>query len=298
MIGYFTLISSCTYQGPLSSVSLLDNGCYSINYDHLSFIIDPSLGARVLSAKIDDREILLQERDSLLNWGSTFWPAPQSLWNWPPPRAIHFGAYNARIEDNTLVLKSETDPKLGISAEKRFSVHEKKNFLEIIYKVFNNTDSTTQIGPWEVTCIPARSAKVLFPMDETHVQANNTLEFENRDGIGWFEYNPANLKPSQKMFNDASDGWLACIGQEGTIFIKSFENVAPETIAPGQATVEVYVSKRFGYIELENHGRFQQLKPGESLEYKVRWFLSVLQEEISPHGYSTQLIDHIKTIIR
>ena len=54
----------------------LQNGHFIIRHDKFLFEIDPDLGARIISAKINDSELLLQERDSLVNWASTFWLAP------------------------------------------------------------------------------------------------------------------------------------------------------------------------------------------------------------------------------
>lgn len=275
----------------------LPNGHHSLMHKNIAFEIDPDLGARIISAKIDENEVLLQERDGLQNWGSTFWPSPQSQWNWPPPREIHLGKYTADIHGAKLKLQSETDLDLGISVIKWYSFNEQQNCLEIEYQIKNDTDSSMQIGPWEIVCVPAENSNVFFPLGESPENVQSTLEFEDIDGIGWFEYNPDVLAGSQKIFNNAKEGWLAYINENNTLFVKSFPLLSSSEIAPGQGNVEVYVSKTFKYIELENHGKYTLLKPGESLEYTVRWYLLKIPESISNDSYSDELIDFVKSII-
>ena len=56
------------------------------------------------------------------NWGSTFWPSPQSDWSWPPPAEIDPGAYTAQVSEGSLLVSSAMAPGLGLAVSKRFSV--------------------------------------------------------------------------------------------------------------------------------------------------------------------------------
>ncbi len=281
-----------------TSISQLANGQYSISHDSLSFLIDPNVGGRVLSAKFNEKELLLQPREELLNYGATLWPAPQSIWNWPPPYAIHYGPYASEIIDNKLILTSETDAKTGLGTSKTFGFNDSKGCLEITYTFLNATDSIISVGPWEIVCVPAIGSKVFFPMGSTPENADTTFTFEKQDGIGWFDYDPEKLDENQKLFNNASEGWLAHINADGLLFVKTFDKIPAEKLAPGQGNVEVYVSKAFGYIELENHGEFMNMAPGESLECHVQWYLSQLPGPLSGNGYNPDLIAHIRSLIK
>ena len=291
------MLNACT-GGNTTTIDKLDNGYYSIIHKNLSFTINPALGARVISAKVEDKELLLQERGELLNWGSTFWPSPQSNWNWPPPHAFQFGAYIPEITNDRLILKSEVDPKMGMQTVKTFTFNEKKNCLEIEYQILNDTDSILRVGPWEIVCVPAIGSKVFFPMGTSPKDISSSLEFTKTDGIGWFDFDKENLESNHKLFNNSLEGWLAHINGQRVLFIKTFELVPAEDLPPGQGNVEVYVSKQMEYIELENHGKFTELAPHESLQYTTQWYISDLPESIADTVFSYALIEQVLSIIQ
>jgi hypothetical protein len=101
---------------------------------------------------------------------------------------------------------------------------------------------------------------------------------------------------AQKLFDNSREGWLAYVHGD-LLFIKSFEVVPPESLAPGQGNVEVYVSKKFEYIELENHGKYNGIVPGASTAYKVSWHFRRLPEVILQDDYSKELIDFVRKVV-
>ena len=290
-------LMSCTPEPKAVAIEPLENGQYSMTYNDVSLLIDSRLGARVLSARFNGQEILLQKREKLLNWGSTFWPSPQSRWNWPPPYAIHFGAYKSEIQEDKLVMIGETDPELGLSARKEFSFHEDGKYVSIIYELKNETDSVVNVGPWEVTCVPAIGSKVFFKLGPVPENTASTLELHDLGGIGWFDFDKDQIAGNLKMFSNSPQGWLAHINQDGVLFIKTFDVIQADQLPPGQGNVEVYASRQFEYVELEHHGAFRQLVPGASLSYQVRWFISRLPEQMPADQPSAALIDHVQSII-
>lgn len=275
----------------------LSDGRISVQDEELSFIIDPDLGARIVSAKIKDQELLLQERKGLLNWGSTFWFAPQSLWNWPPPEAIHRGNYQWEIRRDKLILQSGIDPDFGFRVTKEFRLDSENSGLEITYRMKNEGDSARQLGPWEVTVVPADGLTVFFALGEEPAETNSNLPFEDTGGIGWFRYEHEKMDEWHKSFNNAQEGWIAAIDQHRNIFIKSFDVIPPDQIAPKQGNVEVYVSKEFKYIELENHGAFKLLQPGESADYLVKWHIHPLPDSISIEKPTPALLQFVRECI-
>jgi len=295
---FFTIGMACSPKKQDNSIRLLDNGIYTVRNNVLVFLIDPNLGARVVSATYDGKEVLLQKREKLMNWGATFWPSPQSNWNWPPPYAIQFGPYQGSIQENKLVLQSQTDQKMGLKVKKVFWINEEKNCLEIEYEITNDTDSVLQVGPWEIVCVPAVGAKVFFALGTSPDDVDNTLEFGQKDGIGWFDFDSDNLDANHKLFNNAREGWLGHINQNRVLFIKTFDVIPTDDLPPGQGNVEVYVSKPFEYIELENHGKYETLKPGQSLQYNIQWYLSELPKEFSDVIFSAKLLHHVKSVIQ
>jgi len=53
---------------------------------------------RITSFLVDGRNFLTDDKVDSLNWGSTFWPSPQSDWDWPPPAAIDNEPYTVTLE--------------------------------------------------------------------------------------------------------------------------------------------------------------------------------------------------------
>jgi hypothetical protein len=296
LLASLIFLVSCTTMQQKESIEQLPNGNFSLKYDHISIEIDPDLGGRVISAKLDDQELLLQERKELLNWGSTFWLAPQKLWNWPPPAAIHLGSYTAKIHGDSLKLTSEIDEQFACRVSKTFLFNEDRNCLEIEYRIINEADTALEVGPWEITVVPAKGAKVFFARGEEPIGANSNLVFEDKEGIAWFDYDDAALMDAQKIYNNATQGWLAHINGD-MLFVKSFDIIPANSLAPGQGNVEVYVSKKFEYIELENHGKYLRIPAGDSLTYKVKWYFRKLPAEIQKGSYSVELINFVRKVV-
>ena len=65
------------------SIKALEDGKYSISVGDVTMTVDASRGAKILSYKLGDVEVLNQGRMPN-SFGSTFWTSPQSEWNWPP----------------------------------------------------------------------------------------------------------------------------------------------------------------------------------------------------------------------
>ena len=69
-----------------TSASMAQNeeeGLYTLKNGNLTMTINATKGAKILSFKCGDQEVISQ-----LKWpesfGSTFWTSPQKEWNWPP----------------------------------------------------------------------------------------------------------------------------------------------------------------------------------------------------------------------
>ena len=54
-------------------------------------------GGLITAWKLDGRNVLLATADSDSLDGSTFWPSPQSDWDWPPPHAIDAAPYASTV---------------------------------------------------------------------------------------------------------------------------------------------------------------------------------------------------------
>ena len=82
----------------------------------------------------------------------------------------------------------------------------------------------------------------------------------------------------QKLFSTAYGGWMAHY-YRGLLFVKCFPDIRPDEVPPGQGEVEIFVAPKGRYLELENHGKYVELQPGESLMYRQKWFLKDVSDK-------------------
>lgn len=82
----------------------------------------------------------------------------------------------------------------------------------------------------------------------------------------------------QKLFSTAYGGWMAHY-YRGLLFVKCFPDIRPDEAPPGQGEVEIFVAPKGRYLELENHGKYVELQPGESLMYRQKWFLKDVSDK-------------------
>jgi hypothetical protein len=100
-----------------------------------------------------------------------------------------------------------------------------------------------------------------------------------------------NKKPiikHQKLFATAGQGWLG-YAVNNVLFIKQFPDTKPEDYSPKQGEIELYANKEKSYAELENHGRYSILQPGQSISYVVNWYLLPIPKEINSGQPNQQL---------
>src|SRR5690606_8180548 len=129
----------------------LNNGIYTIKVQNLVLEIDPAIGGRITSLNHDGINFFTDSSVNSFNWGSTFWPSPQSEWNWPPSSEIDNKPYSHKIQDNTLVMVSQKDPKTGFVITKTFSGSKRKGSFILKYTITNQSDRSQKVAPWEVS---------------------------------------------------------------------------------------------------------------------------------------------------
>ena len=97
-----------------------DGDLYSFQVADMYFEVDESFGGRISSLKLGDEEIMFVDRnyaDGIL-WGSTLWPAPQSVWGWPPSTILDSDPYTAEISGNYVIMASEVDGNSNLRFKK------------------------------------------------------------------------------------------------------------------------------------------------------------------------------------
>lgn len=251
-------------------------------------------GGRIISYKYGEKEILTQASEHE-NFGSTLWTAPQSDWGWPPFDVLDNQEYKVIQKKKYLKMTSVPDPKSGFQMIKTWKVIGKQS-IQIEYQIKNISDQPISVGAWDVSRVPC-GGLAFFPDGGEGKVPESSLNIDlQKEGINWVSIDKKPISNHQKLFSTAKEGWLA-YSLNGLLFIKQFPDTKPENYSPQQGEVEIYINKEKSYTELENHGPYQLLQPGESLNYKENWFLIPIPEKIKTDVGNQELCDLVRTKI-
>jgi hypothetical protein len=229
-----------------------------------------SNGGRIISFRVGTHEFLTSA-DQHENYGSTLWTAPQSNWGWPPFSVLDEDEYSVEQSGGNLKMKSNPDPKSGFQIEKSWQPIGDQS-IRIEYIIRNISDKEKAVGPWEVTRVPCGGIAFFPDGDKAAIPESSLKPDMQKEGINWISITKTPIPDHQKLFATANEGWLA-YELNGILFIKQFPDIKPENYSPQQAEVEIYTHNDKSYSELENHGAYRVLQPGESTSYTVTWSL-------------------------
>lgn len=246
---------------------------YSLSVGQVKMEIDANNGARVLSLKHDTTEIISQlEMPNM--YGSTFWTSPQKVWNWPPVREIDSNPYEVEEKNGAIIMTSGLSEKLPIRVIKKFEVDEKDKCFVVTYTMKNESNEDKQVAPWEITRVLSRGS-VFFDAPVEGITPAGLMPFEKKNGYAWFDIN--HDETQNRKINSDGKGWLAYT-DKGLLLVKRFQDIDPSQPAPDEAEIQVYVHQGNVYVELESQGAYVTLKPGESSDWVVRWYLMPISE--------------------
>ena len=243
-------------------------GKYTLSNGHLQMVIDAERGAKILSLKYDDQEVISQSRWPE-SFGSTFWTSPQKEWNWPPVPEIDKQAYSVEKDGKVLRMTSGVSDRLKYRIRKEFSVDEKDGAFVITYSIINESNETRRVAPWEITRVKNEGGLIFFEAPADSIWPAGLMNFTNAQGAAWYVADEAQ---QNRKVNADGKGWLAYLAN-GLLLVKRFEDLDATQPAPGEAEVQVYVNRGKTYIELENQGPFSTLQPQQQLSWTVRWYL-------------------------
>jgi hypothetical protein len=280
-------------------VPAVNGSVYTFTFGDTVFAVDAATAGRIATFSLAGKNILTAAKgpeDN--NWGSTFWPSPQSAWNWPPPAEIDPGAYVARVEGASLVLESPTSPGLGLAVTKRFSIDAAKAMVKVEYGIVNKGTEPCSVAPWEITRVAA-GGLTFFPMGEGEPWKGpqEILRLRMLEDVAWLSSVRVPAGPDQKVFADGHEGWIAHLAGD-LLLVKAFSDISPAQAAPGEAEIELYTDPGRTYVEVENQGAYASLKPGAASTWPVRWFLRKLDPAASPQPGSAKLLAMVRGLVK
>ncbi len=263
---------------------------FVFQFGAISFEVDPTMGGRVTSLRFEGTELLTGPELEPVNFGSTFWPSPQSVWFWPPPPEWDSAPFAVERSGSSLMLRGVTNPALGLAASKKFTADAERGVMIVEYGIRNNGSAETRVAAWEITRLFPRgvtfypAASPPYPNIDLALPATTTT-----DGVTFLEYDPDKVTGHEKLLADGADGWLAH-ATDGVLLLKTFADIPRDQAAPGEGEIEIYLDGKKRYLEVEQQGAYTTLGPGQSLSWTVCWHLRRIPENVAVAAGSAALV--------
>ncbi len=283
----------------LSKVAVvsMNRGDYTVSAGPVRIAIDPRAGATIDSFSFAGYEFLTGRNVHAEFYGSTFWPSPQSDWNWPPPPVLSAGPYEAKVDGDTLTLISGKDPVTGFQFTKRFYLGTGSR-MDLVYEISNVSSSGKKVAPWEITRV-RKGGLLFFPAGNYRLGKKSfaPVQVQMINGVAWYE--DPKSRPAENLLTtaDGTEGW-AGYAIDGRLFLKKFPVVTPHERAPGEGGIVVYVSAMADYVEFEIQGRYLPLEPGESSEWKVEWIVANIPGNLRIKAGSKELVEFARDLLK
>ena len=267
-----------------ANVQKLDDEKYTVTNGDVTLVVDAAHGAKILSFKLGEKEVIAQKpeppastdgapapRMRFFNpnsYGSTFWTSPQAEWNWPPVPEYDSMPYEAEPADNAIVLTGQVS-KFGYRVRKAISADSADGAFVITYSIINESGETRKVAPWAITRVP-NGGYLEFDAKAEDVTPLDLMKVSFDEDVAKLEIDVAN---QNRKINVDGKGWLK-FHDNGLVLTQCFPDIAQEAAAPGEAEIQVYIDARKSFVEIEAQGPYTELKPGEKLDWPVRWYLA------------------------
>jgi hypothetical protein len=274
-----------------------------ITAGNVEMIVDPALGARILSFTRDGKNILLEASavdgtDNSNNYGVTYWPSPQAAWGWPPIAAIDGDEFSASSSNGQLVFTSgegALPDGAVIGLVKRFSPVPGKDAIDVTYQLKNIGTVSVTLAPWQIARVRA-GGLTFFRLGQGGV-ASDKLETKTLGGVQWYDYDAAIVvDQGQKTYADAA-GWVAHI--DGSyLLVQSYPDITAAQAAPDEAELELYADPSHTYVEIEPQGKISTIAPGGvGASWTVRFWLTKLPADLTVKAGNAALVTFVETLI-
>jgi hypothetical protein len=280
-------------------------GKYTLEFGDVVLTVDPAVGARVTTFALKGKNLLTDSAADMSapeknNWGSTFWPSPQTekSWggmSWPPIPEIDSQAYTAKVDGTSIEMKSAVSVRGKMSLVKRFTPVLNAQAVDQTFTL-KNEDSANSMSwaAWQITRV-AMNGLTFFPTGTKVVDvATDPLDkalITNMAGVSWYKNKPADFG---KYVADGAEGWIGHVSGN-VLFVKKFADTPEAMLAPNEGDAEIYAGK--GYVEIEPQGPYTTLPPGMSLTWTVRWYVRELADPSMATVGNAALVQLVRDVV-
>jgi hypothetical protein len=200
--------------------------------------------------------------------GDKTWPAPQSLWNWPPPDVFDAAPLAFRVTaDRAVVLTSPVSARFGIRTERRVTLDRKEPVMRIETSYEKVSGDPVEVGVWIITQAKDPEAVFLpvpadskFPAGTTTLWGVPTNHLSRADGMLRLT---RDRKDNHKIGNDGTS--IVWVGAKELLRV-DLPRVPRPAYPDDGCSVEIYTNPDpVPYVELETLGPLKTLKVGDRL---------------------------------
>ena len=299
LILYLILIVLLTFNAGISQqnpkIELIEDynrwgwDVWVMSNDLVTVAIVPVIGARIMQYDLGDHPSIFVNPAEFGNtytpefsgfWpnfgGFKNWPAPQAIWNWPPPPTLDYGLYEAvadTLPDSvSLTVTSPVEqwraPDLQI--QRRTTLYKNTSRIKVEQTIINESDEIQQWGIWDITQSIATHAEqtdfdnfwVYFPINPESRYVENGVYIDLRGdpsaseawvgevapGIYGATYRP----DDQKLFADSHIGWICYVDElTGYTYAKTYDIFEDAEYPDDGARNEVWINGNPHYFEVE-----------------------------------------------
>ncbi len=287
--------------GAMLTMPIQRGSNYVLEFADQYFEVNPA-GARVIDVHLSGGGMNLLTLQSVdpngLNYGSTFWPSPQS-WAWPPTTSIpqiNDQAYTATIEGNSVLFVGQNAATVGASVMKRFSADLARGVVIAEYALVA-TAAGKSFAPWEISRVYKRGI-TFWPTGSAPRAGTQFPIAPTTDAAGctWHQA-PTAAGTDQKLFANGTGGWLAHVDGD-VVIVKKFPDIMAAQAAPNEDEIEIYVNGMANYIEVEQQGAYQAVAMGMMLTWRVDWIVRRLPQGVTATVGNQQLVQFVQSLVQ
>lgn len=233
--------------------------------------------------------------------GHIVWIGPQKEWwahqdlnperrehksDWPPDPYIIYGHFEITVQNDTLIKMVGPDsPVSGVRLEKEISITQ-AGIVTFTATLVNSIDKEVSWDIWMNTRLDG-FAKCWVPVSEDGILDLMKKDTERTEATpyeidsGFFTYLPSipgagHQEQVQEARLNPSAGYMAGFNN-GQMLLIRFDKLDQNVIHPNHGQVELYSyvdrSGKDTLLELELHGPYKTLTPGESISLTESWQL-------------------------
>lgn len=273
---------------------------YSLQFNGISFSVDPSYGGRISSLSLNGTEMLETFHELKNdNWGGTFWTSPQSVWNWPPPDVLNQLPYKVTLQKDKFTISSAENTGIpNCIFEKEFSAGVADTSIRIVYTIRNPKQLPQSFAPWQIVRVPA-GGLCFFPSGNGKINGDLAKLTMQKKDITWFKYQDDQIPGGiPKLFSDGKEGWMAFVNDRGLLLIFKFKDIALKDAAPGEAEIELYTNPNKVYTELETQGAYQSIPANSFISWEMKWYVRKLPKGIDYKKGNDALVEYVRNVAK